>query len=328
METSHPPEPIYLKEDVVSQECMTLLSILPTESGWLLKTLYNYQGFWQTARQLQGALTCQKHFKAQDTDILLVTTPKSGTTWLKAILFALVNRTHFPQTQHDHPLLSNNPHMLVPFLELKLYIDGENPDLSSLASPRLFATHLPYVSLPKSVQDSKCKLVYLCRNPKDTFISLWAFTNKLRLQEMGTNSIEEVFEKFCKGVSLYGPFWDHMLGYWQESLKNPEKIYFLTYEEMKEKPDLHLRKLAEFLGCPFSSKEEEGMVDAILDVCSFDTLSNLKVNKEGKLPSGESNNAFFRNGKVGDWKNYLTVEMVERLEKICEEKLCGSGLRF
>ncbi|KAJ0692728.1 putative Sulfotransferase domain, P-loop containing nucleoside triphosphate hydrolase [Helianthus annuus] len=201
--------------------------------------------------------------------------------------------------------------MLVPFLELELYIDGENPDLSSLASPRIFATHLPYVSLPKSVQDSKCKLVYLCRNPKDTFISLWAFTNKLRLQEMGTNSIEEVFEKFCKGVSLYGPFWDHMLGYWQESLKNPEKIYFLTYEEMKEKPDLHLRKLAEFLGCPFSSKEEEGM-----------------VNKEGKLPSGESTNAFFRNGKVGDWKNYLTSEMVERLEKICEEKLDGSGLRF
>ncbi|KAI3717581.1 hypothetical protein L1987_69290 [Smallanthus sonchifolius] len=326
MQTSVPK---YLKEDELSQECTTLLSTLPAERGWVTSALYNYQGFWHNARQLQGVLSCQKHFEAQDDDILLVTAPKSGTTWLKAILFTLVNRIRFPQTQDDHPLLSNNPHMLVPFLELKLYVEDESPDLSSLVSPRLFSTHLPYVSLPKSVQDSQCKLVYLCRNPKDTFISLWAFTNKLRLQEMGTNSLEQVFDKFCEGVSLYGPFWDHMLGYWHESLKNPEKIYFLTYEVMKEQPNLHLRKLADFLGCPFSSKEEEeNVVESILKICSFDNLSNLKVNKEGKLPSGENNNAFFRKGKVGDWKNYLTTEMLERLEKICEEKLHGSGLKL
>ncbi|KAI3825216.1 hypothetical protein L1987_06694 [Smallanthus sonchifolius] len=115
---------------------------------------------------------------------------------------------------------------------------------------------------------------------------------------MGTNSLEQVFGKFCKGVSLYGPFWDHMFGYWQESLKNPEKNYFLTYEEMKEQPSLHLRKLADFLGCQFSSKEEEeNVVESILKICSFDNLSNLNVNKEGKLPSGENNSAFFRKGE-------------------------------
>nr|GEU58652.1 ribonuclease H-like domain-containing protein [Tanacetum cinerariifolium] len=42
------------------------------------------------------------------------------------------------------------------------------------------------------------------------------------------------------------------------------------------------------------------------------------VNKEGKLPCGEDSNAFFRNGKVGDWKNYFTPEMVDRLDKISE----------
>ncbi|MFS8017635.1 putative Sulfotransferase domain, P-loop containing nucleoside triphosphate hydrolase [Helianthus anomalus] len=101
-----------------------------------------------------------------------------------------------------------------------------------------------------------------------------------------------------------------MVGYWHESLKNPENVYFLTYEEMKEQQDLHLRKLADFLGCPFSPKEvKENM-----------------VNKEGKLPSDINNSAFFRKGEVGDWKNYLTTEMVKRLDKICEEKLDGSGV--
>lgn len=146
---------------------------------------------------------------------------------------------------------------------------------------------------------------------------------------MGTSPLEDVFEKFCRGVSIYGPFWDHVLEYWEESLKNPKKVFFLKYEEMKEQPELHLTKLADFLGCSFSSKEEEErMVDGILEICSFHNLSNLKVNKVGKLPSGEDYSAFFRKGEVGDWKNHLTKEMVERLDKICEEKLDGSGLKF
>nr|XP_043608762.1 cytosolic sulfotransferase 12-like [Erigeron canadensis] len=333
MTSQQPPKPRYLEEDVLTQECMNLISSLPKEKGWVTTTLYKYQGFWHSTKQLEGLLSCQKHFEAQDTDILLITTPKSGTTWLKAILFALVNRNTFPLTQlaaDDHPLLSNNPHTLVPFLELELYADNNIPDLSTFASPRLFSTHLPYVSLPNSiVRSSQGKLVYLCRNPKDTFISLWAFTNKMRLEEMGSNSLEEVFEKFCRGVSLYGPFWDHVLGYWEESLKNPKKVFFLKYEEMIEQPKLHLKKLADFLGCSFSSKDEKQVtIERILEICSFDNLSNVEVNKEGKLPIGVNCNTFFRKGKVGDWKNYLTTEMEARLDKICEEKLDGSGLKF
>nr|XP_043608696.1 cytosolic sulfotransferase 12-like [Erigeron canadensis] len=332
MQISKPPMPKYLKQDELTQECKDLLSSLPTESGWVASTFYKYQGFWHPCRHLQGILSCQKHFKAQHSDVILATTPKSGTTWLKAILFALMNRDQYfskSKNINNHPLKSNNPHVLVPFLEIKLYLDDENPDLSLLKSPRLFSTHMPYVSLPNSVHDSQCKLVYLCRNPKDTLISLWCFTNKLRLEEMGTSSLEEVFEKFCKGVSMYGPFWDHVLGYWGESLKNPEKVLFLKYEDMKEKPTFHLKKLAEFLECPFSFKEEkEKVVEGILELCSFDKLSNLKVNKDGKLPSGEDCSAFFRKGEVGDWKNYLTTEMVERLDKICKDKFDGSGLQF
>ncbi|KAL7616745.1 hypothetical protein Lser_V15G03634 [Lactuca serriola] len=329
MQISKAPVPKYLKDDELTQECKDILSSLPTEMGWVASTFYKYQGFWHPCRHLQGILSCQKHFEAQDKDTLLVTTPKSGTTWLKALLFTLINRTHFHHSAHNHPLQSNSPHVLVPFLEVKLFLEHENPDLSSFKSPRLFSTHMPYVSLPKSIHDSKCKLVYLCRDPKDTLVSLWFFTNKLRLQEMGSRSLEEAFELFCGGVSMYGPFWDHVLGYWEESLKNPDKVFFLKYEDMKDEPVVHLRKLAEFLGCPFSSEEEKDEVlEGIVELCSFDNLSNLKVNKVGKLPSGEDYSVFFRKGEVGDWKNHLTSEMVERLDRICKEKFEGSGLTF
>jgi len=220
-------------------------------------------------------------------------------------------------------------HDLVPFLELKLFVDQQVPDFASFTSPRLFSSHIPLLSLPESVKSSKCKIVYLCRNPMDTFVSHWHFTNKFRPEKKGVNSLEEVFDRFCRGVSLYGPFWDHVLGYWKESLDNPSKVIFLRYEEMKEKPNLVLGRLAEFLGCPFSPEEEaSGLEDEILRLCSFDNLSNLEVNKTGKLSSGEENSAFFRRGEVGDWKHFLTAEMVDRLNRISEEKLKNSGLMF
>ncbi|XP_049403891.1 cytosolic sulfotransferase 12-like isoform X1 [Solanum stenotomum] len=328
-QTSPQIPPKYLQEDELSDECKKLLLTLPKERGWLVSHIYNYQGFWALPRIIQGVIACQQQFQAQDSDIILVTTPKSGTTWLKALLFGLVNRIKHPIFEQNHPLLIKNPHDLVPFLELKFYVDGQVPDFSSFTTPRLLSTHLPFASLPKSVQDSKTKLVYLCRNPKDTFISMWHFMNNLRFHHKDTNSIEEMFDLFCKGISAYGPFWDHVLDYWKQSIENPNKVLFLMYEEIKEQPKTHLKRLAEFLECPFSIKEENcGVVDEILTMCSFKNLSNLEVNTIGKLSTGEENKVFFRRGEIGDWKNYFTTEMSEKLNYVIEQKFQGSGLRF
>ncbi|MBA0667736.1 hypothetical protein Goklo_000788 [Gossypium klotzschianum] len=98
---------------------------------------------------------------------------------------------------------------------------------------------------------------------------------------------------------------------------------------MKEQPKLQLMKLAQFLGCPFSNEEEtRGAVDGIQKLCSFENLSNLEVNKTGKLASGEEYKAFFRRGEVGDAKNHLTPQMIEKLDQITEQKLHGYGLKF
>lgn len=320
--------PLYLRAEGLTQEYRRLIPSLPTEKGWVASHLHQYQGFWHTTRQLQAVMTCQNHFQAKDNDILLVTTPKSGTTWLKAMVFALMNRVKYPNLE-SHPLMAESPHVLVPFLELVFYVDGRVADFTNFTSPRLFGTHLPLISLPDSVKNSPCKLVYLCRNPKDTFVSLWHFTNRLRINGMGDNSLEETFDKFIRGVSLYGPFWDHVLGYWKESLEKPERVFFMKYEDIKEQPKAQLMRLAQFLGRPFSSEEEaSGVVDGILKLCSFDNLSNLEVNKTGKLSSGEDFKAFFRRGEVGDAKNYLTPYMMEKLNQITEKKFHGSGLSF
>lgn len=118
-----------------------------------------------------------------------------------------------------------------------------------------------------------------------------------------------------------------MLGYWKKSLDRPDQVLFLKYEDIKTDTIQNIRNMAEFLGFPFTYEEErEGVIEEIAMFCSFENLSGLEVNKTEKRPRGIQNNAFFRKGQIGDWANHLTPSMAERIEKLVEDKLCGSGL--
>ncbi|KAF2565099.1 hypothetical protein F2Q70_00014102 [Brassica cretica] len=140
------------EEEGLSYEFQEMLESLPKERGWRTRHLYLFQGFWCQSKEIQAIMSFQKHFKPLQNDVVIATIPKSGTTWLKALTYTLLNRHRFDPVSSttDHPLLTSNPHDLVPFLEYKLYANGDVPDLSGLASPRTFATHVPFGSLKDS----------------------------------------------------------------------------------------------------------------------------------------------------------------------------------
>ncbi|KAB2083873.1 hypothetical protein ES319_A05G296700v1 [Gossypium barbadense] len=299
-------------------------NISPSASG-----LTQCQGFWIPSRiaPISSIISFQKYFQALDEDIIVASKPKAGTTWLKALVFTIVNR-HF-YTLSNTPLNSANPRHLISHFEVNIYRESPNPDLSNIPSPRLFATHLPYPMLADSIKRSYCRIVYITRNPFDIVVSFWHFLRGVH--NLPDWSVEDCLEMFCRGEEGYGPFWDHALGYWNMSLEKPSNVLFLRYEEMKEDPVAQTKKLAEFLGFPFSMEEEKtGVVNQIVDFCSFNNLKDLEVNKTGKMAEIilHSNKLYFRSGKVGDYVNYLTPTAVERFNNILEEKLSGSSLTF
>ncbi|KAK6230828.1 hypothetical protein QUC31_002346 [Theobroma cacao] len=308
-----------------------LIQTLPQEKDWVGSTLYQYQGFWYPFFAPKAVIAFQNHFKAHESDIFLITMPKSGTTWLKALIFSIVNRNQFPPTQS--PLLVTSPHELVPFIDLDIYSKNQTPDLENetFPNPRIFATHTPHGSLPSSILESNCRIVYLCRNPLDQFISEWHFiVNHFPINEhVRPISIEEGVDKFFKGIHAFGPFCEHVLGYWRMSLESPERVLFFKYEDLKEDISSNLKKLADFLGYPFSEEEmRQGVVEGISELCSFETLKNLEVSKTGKSDVRFKNSAFFRNGKVGDWINFVNPLIADRMVQLFEEKLGNAGLKF
>ncbi|KAK1428862.1 hypothetical protein QVD17_17702 [Tagetes erecta] len=300
---------------------------LPKEKGWMTQDLYKYQGFWNQSRNVvsvETVMATQDTFQARPTDIYLATLPKSGTTWLKALVFATVNRNMYKNKPlSTHPLQTSNPHNCLPFVECEVL--RTSPTYVEAHSPRLFATHIPYTSLPQSILDSGCRIVYMSRNPKDVLVSLFHFANKLRGKFSDLLTLEEAFDMFTRGVIPNGPYWDHVKGYYKAGLEQPTRIMFLTYEDMKMDTAKCLSRLAKFLGCPFTKEEEaKGMVEEIVNLCGFENLS--EVNKHGTLSIGIPNQAFFREGKVGDWQNHLTTEMGRTLDRITKQKFHGLDL--
>ena len=88
---------------------------------------------------------------------------------------------------------------------------------------------------------------------------------------------------------------DHVLGYWEASLERPDKVMFFKYEDMKADIVSQTKRLAEFIGFPFSGEEEEGgVIEEICRFCSFENLKSLEANQSGRRKSGVENSIFFQ----------------------------------
>ncbi|BAT89343.1 hypothetical protein VIGAN_06027600 [Vigna angularis var. angularis] len=266
-------------EGLQAYEEEKLLLPLHKEKGWASRHLYLFQDFWCPSTHIEGVINFQNHFQAKDSDVIVASFPKSGTTWLKALTFSIVNRKRFSSFD-NHPLLTSNSHELVPFLDFIFHGDNIQHKLSYLSNmtePRVFGTHIPFPSLSNSIKESNC--------------------------------------------------------YWKQSIATPNKVLFLKYEELKEDVDFYVKRIAEFLDCPFTEEEEEeeesnGVIENIIKLCSFEKMKNLEVNKSGTVGRNIEKKYLFRKGEIGDWVNYFSPAMIEKLSKTMEEKLSGSDLSF
>ncbi|CDP12286.1 unnamed protein product [Coffea canephora] len=257
---------------------------------------------------LEGAIAAKSDFQAQDDDVLLSSQPKSGTTWLKALVVSIMDNYAAHTTNNINDAMNKtNKYDLLTIIQIFTPAKASAspiPCPTVRGRPRLYQTHVPYGMLSKSIKTSGCKIVYITRDLKDVMVSLWHFCNANNQSTEEPYPMEDAFESFCKGVHTFGPFHDHLLGYWRECLARPDKILFLRYEDLKKNPSGEVSKLASFLGCPFASKDE---ADRTIYRCSLERLKTLQVNMEGI-------------------KNHFTPEMKEHFNEITRKKFRGSGL--
>ncbi|XP_037630104.1 uncharacterized protein LOC119490659 [Sebastes umbrosus] len=271
-----------------------------------------------------------QNFQARPDDILLVSYPKAGSTWVSYILDLLYFGQTFPERETSIPLTERVLHLEIAIPSLLIGLGHSSPMIRGTrmldrcsTSPRLIRTHLPVQFLPKSFWEQNCKIVYVARNAKDSVVSYFHYQRMSKIQpEPGEWSSYP--QRFMEGKMPFGSWYDHVSGWWEKKQSHP-KLHYMFYEDLIEDTGREMDKLCCFLGLSPSSEEKERITGRV----QFDDMKeNNMVNMSlfGMMDFKKS--SFMRKGKVGDWKNHFTVAQDEKFDEDYKQKMKNPSLQF
>ena len=170
-------------------------------------------------------------FVPRPTDVIVVTTPKCGTTWMQQIMHELRSGGDMTFEDIDD---------VVPFIEAA-YDVGQDLDDEHKYQPRCFKTHAWYEACPKG---AKYILVY--REPCAVSSSLFKFCEGVHFE-----SGEITLDEFVKAM-LLNPnkifkknYFEHLVGWWPR--RNDTNVLFVLYEDMLEDLESAVRAVASFM---------------------------------------------------------------------------------
>lgn len=260
--------------------------------------------FYKPANVAAAVIRNIPNFKIRDDDVMLCSFPKSGTHWGHEILSMLVNgRADMTPEMKITRMLEVQP----------------EAEIEKFSSPRVLNTHMPLEWLPKQLKEKKTKTVVLARNPKDTIVSSYYHVCGVNMFDYD-GKFQDFLKLFLEEKLMYGSWFKYTLDFEKAILAEPDRFHLVYYEDLKENGVEEIKKLAKFLNI---SADDE-LVAAIHEKCSFQSLASRK-----KVPETSKNNfSIFRKGEIGDWKNHFTVAENEAFDKLFQEKMKSSTLKF
>ena len=252
--------------------------------------------------------------KLRQADYVIVSFPQSGRTWLRTML------TRFYQARYGVD-------------EMRL-LGLKNLNKLDRRIPKVFFTHDHYIRDYTGHRDSKVdfaakKIVLLVRDPRDVAVSSYhSLKYRPNPTRKGLNEIE------ADGENAPAPF-EYMqfragwavdfMNSWQDELADGERRILLRYEDLRADPEVHLKRVLDFLGAAPSAAE---IADAVA-FASFDNMRKLEASAafgrdDRRIVPGEASNpeSFkVRRGKVGGYRDYLSGEQADALDQLVAGRL-------
>ncbi|XP_071942756.1 sulfotransferase 4A1-like [Antedon mediterranea] len=243
----------------------------------------------------RGKMEEISNFHVREDDVWVVSYPRSG-LWLEDLIYLIMHYAEVGTGELSPDSVENG----VQFLE---YPHPGLESINNLPSPRIIKTHLPFCMLPKAVREAHCKVIYMCRNPKDVMCSFYDFHRMVKIVNYKC-TLSQFFYRFFNHKLGYGSYFDHVLDWWNH--KEEENLCIVKYEDMKKNFAAFIRNLGKFL-------ERELTVEDVTNLENY-WISQTQYNK--------------KEDRVGQWKSYFTVLMDEKFDEFLPEKLKRSTLQF
>ncbi|NWF36773.1 sulfotransferase domain-containing protein [Mariprofundus sp. KV] len=224
----------------------------------------------------------------RESDVFIVSYPKSGNTWTRFIIGNLIS---------EDEVNFLNVESRVP----DIYVLPDS-DLKKLKGPRIIKSHEYFDPRYK-------KVICIVRDPRDIAVSYMHF-----LRKMGwipaDSSMEAFIDKFLDGsLDSYGS-WGDNVGSWLGARADDDGFLLLRYEDMLAAPGEALESISLFLGLNASQER----IERAIELSSFDRMRSLE--KDWKIMSqSDSKTSFMRAGKKGEGVKELPRSTINEIEE-------------
>jgi len=252
------------------------------------------------------------HRGLQPQDVFLASYPRSGSTWLRFMLFEILcgEEPGFRKLEDRLPEIQ--------------WQRGKAPILPN--GGRLIKTHEQY-------RKDYTRAVFLVRDVRDVFLSAFARGNEDGIVELFSNGdMDSFLESFMTGRALQMGSWQEHSRSWLESpIAKNGNLMVVKYEDMRKNPEPVLAQLLEFVGI-------RPNLSVIRKAVENNTLQQMRKREDKEKQTGEQSvllgphkkgtseeGRFVRKGSVGGWRSKLSPAQVRLIDQYAGEVLDALG---
>lgn len=256
-----------------------------------------------------GALAVPR-LPLDDCAVAIVSYPKSGRTWIRALLgHALVEARGFPQGLPNDRLL--DPDMLTASSGLKRTMLSH--DGSDFLPPRDFRKLLTDKSFYRG------RIVhFLHRDPKDILVSAW-FTATMRANVFD-GTLSDFIRSPALGIRKIARF--HKI--WAAAAAIPQEFHLVRYEQLHSDPKPLLRQILSSIGVAIG----EAQLTRALEASSFarmrqmETSGDIRILGRTLVPRDAHDEGSYktRRGIVGGYRDYMSESDIAYVTQVLAEE--------
>ena len=262
--------------------------------------------------------------------IWLSSYPKSGNTWFRAFLSNLMSEKDEPvhiNELHSTPIASSrvmfDEYAGTAGSDLTMEeIDNLRPqvyrEISGSSDELSFhkvhdAWKMNSRGEPVFPPDVTKAVIYFIRDPRDVAVS-FAHHSSATLEKMVKNMADENFAFCDKNVKVYNQLrqdlssWSGHVKSWVDESGLP--VLVLRYEDMKNNTFPSFKRAVEYLGLDYPDSK----IKLALKNSDFRQLKEMEE-KEGFSEKPIKMRSFFREGRTGTYREELSAELIERIER-------------
>lgn len=226
--------------------------------------------------------------------------PKSGTTWMQAIVFHLLSSGQIP-LEHIS-FYSPFYEMTTTWNEHDDRILTKYSDNHELLGRRVFNTHLLQSMLPKG---DSVQYIYVYRNGRDVVISFFHHLSNQMSDGVPVDNIKQFMTDWCGGTLPYGSWIQH-LRCWMTKINEQENsnTLLVRYEDLKNDLSSAITRISKFLDHEIT----DSRLEELTTLLGFESMKATRSLYEPISVQWKEGFEFLRKGKIGDSKEYFGAE--------------------